>query len=202
MSSSSSPQDGQARAPAGDAEDWNAWFKEMRGWLMVVATVAASVTYQAGLNPPGGFWQDNLGGRGGHRAGNPVLRDSVAARYQAFYYLNSTSFVTSLVIIVLLMSKRFYETKAKVVALLLTTFADLAGLVGAYIAGSTRYMSSCIYVIVIAGVAFLCVIYAGHVMEDVIPDMKKIPCLDSGGLFGDYNRAKAKAGEAEGRQSV
>lgn len=160
-SSSSLPQDGQARAP-GDAEDRNAWFKEMRGWLMVVATVAASVTYQAGLNPPGGFWQDNLRGRGGHRAGNPVLRDSVAARYQAFYYLNSTSFVTSLVIIVLLMSKRFYETNAKVVALLLTTFVDLAGLVGAYIAGSTRYMSSCIYVIVIAGVAFLCVIYAGQ----------------------------------------
>lgn len=48
----------------------------------------------------------------------------------------------------------------------------------------------------------LYMLHGFSVMEDVIPDMKKIPCLDSGGLFGDYNRAKAKAGEAEGRQSV
>lgn len=58
----------------------NAWLKEMRGWLMVLATVAASVTYQAGLNPPGGFWQED-DRVAGHRAGDPVLRDSVAARY-------------------------------------------------------------------------------------------------------------------------
>ncbi|KAM0917753.1 hypothetical protein ACQ4PT_009199 [Festuca glaucescens] len=59
------------------------WFREMRGWLMVLATVAASVAYQAGLNPPGGFWQDN---NGGHRAGNPVLRDQHWVRYILFYY--------------------------------------------------------------------------------------------------------------------
>ena len=31
------------------------WFKEMRGWPMVLATVVASVTYQAGLSPPDGL---------------------------------------------------------------------------------------------------------------------------------------------------
>uniref|UniRef100_A0A0D9WPC2 PGG domain-containing protein n=1 Tax=Leersia perrieri TaxID=77586 RepID=A0A0D9WPC2_9ORYZ len=81
-----------------DADERNKWFREMRGWLMVVATVAASVTYQAGLNPPGGFWQDDR--ENDHRAGNPVLRDRINARYQAFYYFNSTAFVTSLVIMV------------------------------------------------------------------------------------------------------
>lgn len=58
----------------------------------------------------------------------------------------------------------------------------------------------------------LYMLHGFSVMEDVcqffnmnFPDMKKSPCLDSGGLFGDCNRAKpvkAKAGEAEGRQSV
>jgi len=135
---------------------------EMRGWLMVVATVAASASYQAGLNPPGGFWQDDAPGPGGHSAGNPVLRHTSPARYKTFYYFNATTFVTSLVITVLLMSERFYRSETKVVALMITTFVDLASLVSAYIAGSTRYMSSCIYVIVITGVAFLCVIYAGQ----------------------------------------
>ncbi|XP_073113495.1 uncharacterized protein [Elaeis guineensis] len=37
-------------------EDWE---KEMRGWLMVVVTVFATMTYQAGLTPPGGFWSDD-----------------------------------------------------------------------------------------------------------------------------------------------
>ncbi|CAN6165023.1 unnamed protein product [Urochloa humidicola] len=31
------------------------WFNDMRGWLMVVAVQVATVTYQAGLDPPEGF---------------------------------------------------------------------------------------------------------------------------------------------------
>ncbi|EEC80409.1 hypothetical protein OsI_22568 [Oryza sativa Indica Group] len=143
----------------------NKWFREMRGWLMVVATVAASASYQAGLNPPGGFWQDDAPGPGGHSAGNPVLRHTSPARYKTFYYFNATTFVTSLVITVLLMSERFYRSETKVVALMIATFLDLASLVGAYIAGSTRFTSSCIYVIVITGFAFACVIAMGEYVD-------------------------------------
>ncbi|CAD6339534.1 unnamed protein product [Miscanthus lutarioriparius] len=151
------------------------WFKEMRGWLMVLATVAASVTYQAGLNPPGGFWQDD---KEHQIAGNPVLRDKHWSRYMIFYYSNATAFVTSLVIMVLLMSERFYHTEAKVVALMLTTFIDLISLIGAYIAGTTRFFSSCIYIIVIACVAFAGVIYIGEVMEEICKFfMRKMPCM-------------------------
>ncbi|RCV21270.1 hypothetical protein SETIT_4G125800v2 [Setaria italica] len=151
------------------------WFKEMRGWLMVLATVAASVTYQAGLNPPGGFWQDD---NDGHHAGNPVLRDRHWSRYMIFYYFNATAFVTSLVIMVLLMSERFYHTEAKVVALMLTTFIDLISLISAYIAGTTRFFSSCIYIIVIACVAFAGVIYIGEVMAELCRFiMRRMPCM-------------------------
>jgi hypothetical protein len=30
---------------------------ELRNWLMLVATLTASITYSAALNPPGGVWQ-------------------------------------------------------------------------------------------------------------------------------------------------
>jgi hypothetical protein len=149
------------------------WFKDMRGWLMVLATVAASVTYQAGLNPPGGFWQDDPKG-GSHHAGDPALRDEHHSRYLTFYYFNATAFVTSLVIMVLLMSERFYHTEAKVVALMLTTFVDLASLVGAYIAGTTRYFSSCIYIIVITCVAFVGVIYIGEYASSILLDISNV----------------------------
>ncbi|KAF7094888.1 hypothetical protein CFC21_097164 [Triticum aestivum] len=154
------------------------WFREMRGWLMVLATVAASVTYQAGLNPPGGFWQDTKEGPGGHRPGNPVLRDEHWVRYVIFYYFNATAFVTSLVIMVLLMSERFYHGEAKVVALMLTTFVDLASLVGAYIAGTTRYATSCVYIVVITCVSFICVVYIGEAMGEICAFvLKKIKCM-------------------------
>jgi hypothetical protein len=54
------------------------WLKEMRGWLMVLAVLAASVTYQAGLNPPGGFWQQD--DAQGNVAGTPVLQSKFPKR--------------------------------------------------------------------------------------------------------------------------
>ncbi|CAL5047334.1 unnamed protein product [Urochloa decumbens] len=137
------------------------WLKEMRGWLIVLATLAASVTYQAGLNPPGGFWQDS----NGHLAGNPVLRDGeFVKRYMTFYYFNATAFATSLVIIILLLNERFYMSEAKVAALTLTTMVDLMSLVGAYIAGSTRDMANSIYIIVLTCFLFVCVVYIARVL--------------------------------------
>ncbi|KAL6909916.1 hypothetical protein ACP4OV_001575 [Aristida adscensionis] len=165
------------------AAEHKEWLKEMRGWLIVLATLAAGVTYQAGLNPPGGFWQDNtpphqagLNPPGGfwqdntppHVAGNPVLRDGeFVKRYLTFYYFNATAFATSLVIILLLLNERFYKSEAKVVALTLTTMVDLVSLVGAYIAGSTRDMPNSIYIIVLTCVLFVATIYMARVLPDL-----------------------------------
>ncbi|WVZ81534.1 hypothetical protein U9M48_028900, partial [Paspalum notatum var. saurae] len=136
------------------------WLKEMRGWLMVLAVLAASVTYQAGLNPPGGFWQqdDALG----NVAGTPVLQSKFPKRYTVFFYFNSTAFVTSVVIIVLLMNESFYHSEAKVEALEIIVVFDMAGLMGAYIAGCTREVSSSIYIIVLTVVVFLYVVYTAQ----------------------------------------
>jgi len=160
--------DSVAAAAAAEAEaELKEWLKEMRGWLMVLATLAASVTYQAGLNPPGGFWQDS----NGHLAGNPVLHDGLyLKRYLTFYYFNATAFATSLVIIILLLniSERFYMSEAKVAALTLTTMVNLMSLVGAYIAGSTRDMANSIYIIVLTCFLFVCVVYTARARYVVV----------------------------------
>jgi hypothetical protein len=32
------------------------WMEETRGTLMIVATVIATMAFQAGISPPGGVW--------------------------------------------------------------------------------------------------------------------------------------------------
>jgi hypothetical protein len=57
--------------------------------------LAVSITYQAGMYPPGGVWQD------GDNAGDPILLTTSPGRYRAFYYCNSVALVASLLAILL-----------------------------------------------------------------------------------------------------
>ena len=66
---------------------------------MLVSILVASVTYQAGLNPPGGVWPESIDG---HAAGGPVLQDSNKRRYNFFFYSNSVSFQAAILVIFLL----------------------------------------------------------------------------------------------------
>jgi hypothetical protein len=45
-----------------DSDDEEKNLEKQRKFLMLLAVLAASATYQAGINPPGGFWADNNGG--------------------------------------------------------------------------------------------------------------------------------------------
>jgi hypothetical protein len=74
---------------------------EERKYLMLLGILVASVTYEAGLAPPGGMWQHN--DDMGHVAGNSVMHDNGTARYLSFFYINSTSFVASIIVTILLL---------------------------------------------------------------------------------------------------
>uniref|UniRef100_A0A453ACD7 PGG domain-containing protein n=1 Tax=Aegilops tauschii subsp. strangulata TaxID=200361 RepID=A0A453ACD7_AEGTS len=117
--------------------------KNTRFFVMVLASFAVSITYQAGLDPPGGLWKDDLNG---HKIGHPVLRTTHPARYQVFFYSNSAAFVTSLVVVMMVQSKFLLKRRTLVAAMVL----DLIGLVIAYAAGSTRDASTSIYVVAVA----------------------------------------------------
>ncbi|RLN27884.1 uncharacterized protein C2845_PM05G21880 [Panicum miliaceum] len=106
-----------------------------RKYLMLLGILAASVTYQAGLAPPGGSWQSN---DGEHTAGDSVMHDNRRARYLAFFYSNSTSFVASVVVIVLLLPPSLHEEPWWLGVMNTTIVLDLVGLLVAYAAGSSR----------------------------------------------------------------
>ncbi|KAL5059061.1 hypothetical protein RYX36_030665 [Vicia faba] len=87
------------------------WMEQMRGSLMVVATVIASLTFQIAINPPGGVWQENSSIQQGCapdqtcKAGTSVLAfgdSNQKTRYELFLLLCTISFSASQAIIVLL----------------------------------------------------------------------------------------------------
>ncbi|KAL6596691.1 hypothetical protein ACP70R_047334 [Stipagrostis hirtigluma subsp. patula] len=118
-------------------------------YLMLIAILAASVTYQAGLNPPGGFWSDDKG----HVAGNPLLRDINRQRYKTFFCFNAISFMASIVVIMLLLSNSVRKKDVPLEVLLLVMILDLLALMTAFAAGSCRKFTTSVYVFVlVAGV--------------------------------------------------
>ncbi|KAE8776938.1 hypothetical protein D1007_50298 [Hordeum vulgare] len=117
-------------------------------YLMLLGILGASVTYQAGLAPPGGTWADDDNTASSPSpspslsttsppsvAGNPILLHSNPARYQAFFYCNATLFMTSIAVIMLLqytVKKQCTMKKSGVPlwALQAAVVLDLLGLLG------------------------------------------------------------------------
>uniref|UniRef100_A0A0D9XNZ9 PGG domain-containing protein n=1 Tax=Leersia perrieri TaxID=77586 RepID=A0A0D9XNZ9_9ORYZ len=128
----------------GDGQPRDLWDEKLPKYLLLIGALAAAVTYQAAMNPPGGLWDD---GQTAHIAGDPVLLSSYPRRYKVFFYCNATSFMASLVIMVLLLIKRVSNTQPALLALHAAMILDLFGLMGAYAAGSCRRVTTSAYIL-------------------------------------------------------
>ncbi|KAL3326569.1 hypothetical protein AABB24_037308 [Solanum stoloniferum] len=84
------------------------WLSKKRETIMVVASLIAGMAFQAGVNPPGGVWQENgkLTNQGipPHKAGQSVMAYIHPNSYRFFLRANTIAFVSSLSTILLLIS--------------------------------------------------------------------------------------------------
>ncbi|XP_057958382.1 ankyrin repeat-containing protein BDA1-like [Malania oleifera] len=76
------------------------WLSKKRETLMVVASLNATMAFQAGVNPPGGTWQDG----NGHQPGSSIMAKFHSKDYPQFFAFNTIGFVASLSVILLLIS--------------------------------------------------------------------------------------------------
>ncbi|XP_010519959.1 PREDICTED: ankyrin repeat-containing protein At2g01680 [Tarenaya hassleriana] len=109
---------------------------DLRSSVLVVAILIATATYQAGLSPPGGYWQED---NEDHFAGKMILRTQFAV---IFYGLNGIAFFSSVSVILILiiglpMWKVMYGATAALGIANFTSFLAIfqgSGSVGWYIA--------------------------------------------------------------------
>lgn len=101
------------------------WVEKQKNTLMVVATLIATMVFRDGISPPAGVWGDDAPApahthgpssifklipntkstdqSSGHVAGKSILGRH-PYHFKAFYVNNTVSFITSLIIIMVLMS--------------------------------------------------------------------------------------------------
>uniref|UniRef100_A0A8R7V2G8 PGG domain-containing protein n=1 Tax=Triticum urartu TaxID=4572 RepID=A0A8R7V2G8_TRIUA len=128
--------------PTGADEEELLW--KLRKYLVLMAILVAAITFQAGLAPPGGFWQDN--DEHGHVASDIVMRSSYPRRYLVFFYFNTTAFGASLMVLILLLLRELTHKAVWLRALQFAMILGLLGLMGAYAAGSCREVKTSVYI--------------------------------------------------------
>ena len=119
------------------------WIEEMRGALMVVATVITTITYQPALSPPGGVWQSDIkdsnqanacSGKNKCEAGTFVLAyGGYEDGFLYFLICNSIAFTASLSVIFLLISGVPLKNKFFMVILTLAMCTTLTFLGFSYV---------------------------------------------------------------------
>ena len=96
--------------PIGTRKNWLKFFQydegrdtqgDIRNILLIIFTLVVAVTFQAGVNPPGGVWQDS---EHGHVPGTAIYASQKKA-YYVFLIFNTLAFSNSILVILALTHK-------------------------------------------------------------------------------------------------
>lgn len=122
-----SPSKLRKRARKVHREKNQMWSSKMKEALLVVATLMATITFQAGTNPPGGVFLED---KDGHEAGTAIM--SYLLDYKYFTFFNTAGLFASLSLILLLVSGLSFTRKISIRGLIIITWIAVASILGSY----------------------------------------------------------------------
>ncbi|CDP13441.1 unnamed protein product [Coffea canephora] len=109
------------------------WLSKKRETLMVVASLIATMAFQAGVSPAGGVWQDDsLPGAEPHTAGEAVMAYKHPRYYRNFIRTNTVAFVSSLSTILFLISGLPFKNRFFMWALMVIMWLTISAIATAY----------------------------------------------------------------------
>ncbi|KAF5936375.1 hypothetical protein HYC85_027504 [Camellia sinensis] len=121
--------------------DQGQWLAKKRDALMVVASLLATMAFQAGVNPPGGVWQDDkpvdsqVQGQPvqfQHRAGEAVVAYHYGDSYKYYLRANTIGFVASLSTILFLISGFPFKRKTFMWILMVIMWLSITSMAFSY----------------------------------------------------------------------
>ncbi|KAL8058722.1 hypothetical protein ABFX02_03G038500 [Erythranthe guttata] len=165
------------------------WLEKKKSALMIVASLIATMAFQAGVNPPSGVWQDDkyvdsLGKRLAYPryAGLSVMAYNYPIAYFIFSSINILGFIASLSIILLLMSgfpirRRFFMWILIVITWIAITAIGLSYSISVTMVTLTPsvvpFFYDIGYLTIYVWVGFIALLVVGHTIRLVVRSVKK-----------------------------
>ncbi|XP_042038146.1 uncharacterized protein LOC121784029 [Salvia splendens] len=165
------------------------WLGRKRSALMIVASLTATVAFQAGLSPPGGVWQGDFAGNPNrttradkaHKAGQSVMAYTLPDKYGQYMVFNTIAFLASLSIILLQVSglpmrrRRWMWTQMvtmwiAISAQTLTYFVTLINMTPKHVENTVYHVAR---VSVILWLVLMALVFVGNMTRAVLYVMRK-----------------------------
>ncbi|KAL1552320.1 ankyrin repeat-containing protein BDA1-like [Salvia divinorum] len=170
------------------------WLGRKRSAVMIVASLTATVAFQAGLSPPGGVWQGDFSGNPNgtaradkaHKAGQSVMAYTLPDKYGQYMVFNTIAFLASLSIILLQVSglpmrrRKWMWTQMVTMwvamsAQTLTYFVTLINMTPKHVENTVYHVAR---VSVILWLVLMAVVFVGNMTRAVLYVMRKYGYLE------------------------
>ncbi|KAK3170511.1 hypothetical protein Dsin_032843 [Dipteronia sinensis] len=167
------------------------WVEKISSTLMVVASLIATMAFQVAVNPPGGVWQDDIYQSGGsptpseslyshpHIAGYSIFADKYPDGYGTFLISDTTGFLASLSIILLLISglpirRKFFMWILMVIMWIAISSMTVTYSVAIYALSKSGTMSDAVFIVISVWIGLMGLLLLMHIILLIMKMIKYV----------------------------